>query len=67
MGAGLSFEKMFPGLAAVSEYLGGLKPIRFDDGTWQIRIENKKSCIVYSPKLSPFDLDKFCYEKFRPI
>ena len=57
----LSFEQMFPGLSAVSQYLKGLKPIRFDDGTWQLRIENKKSCIVYSPKLKPLDLDIFCY------
>ena len=49
MGGGLSFEQMFPGIAAAGDYLGGLKPVRFDDGDWQLRIEST----VYSPKLEP--------------
>ncbi len=62
----LSFEQMFPCMAAVGDYLGGMRPVRFDDGMWQFRIQS----IVYSPKLKPYDLEMFCqnnldqYDKF---
>lgn len=64
MGKGLSFEQMFPYVAAVGDYLGGLKPIYFDDGAWQFKIEGEET-IVYSPRLKPDDLEKFCQDNFE--
>lgn len=60
MNPGLTFDQMFPYMAAVGDYLGGLKPVCFDDGAWQFRTQDKKSSAVYSPRLKPFDLEKFC-------
>jgi hypothetical protein len=52
----------FPFSALVENYLGGVGQLIFGDGTFQFAENNTYPEVVYSPRLSEEDLEKFCEE-----
>lgn len=52
----------YPSIAAVENYLGGVGRLCFPDGTVQFAENETYPELVYSPRLSEDELERFCSE-----